>query len=390
MSLSPSGLNSKLHFAVLDGLRGGAAVYVMFYHSFGVLVAAAGPRAGRLWWEWVQVVIVVLFLHGRGMVMLFFVLSGVVIHLRLAQQRANGSLKFDTADYARRRAARLFPPLVAALIFTAVLDAAGRSINPAFYAGDAPGGGLSLALQRADSSWTTLLGNLLFLQGLAVPTFGTNGVLWSLSYEAFFYTAYALAFVPLYRRRGPRLAFGLGWLLSLAGYGLLVVSGDMRSTWLAYFGLWLLGAAIAEVLATNRQMLHVRWLFSLAILGLMTLAGLYGRLPTALDDTLWAGLWALLMISLLPASRWAPLFYTRRLVESLRPFAPQSYTLYLFHVPLILFLSASYLIYSPTLPGHFGLVAVAAALNLGLTSLLARWLEGLGQTRSKAMATHNL
>lgn len=390
MSLSPSGINAKLHFAVLDGLRGGAAVYVMLYHSFGVLVAAAEPRAGRSWWEWAQVAVVFLFLNGRGMVMLFFVLSGVVIHLRLAQERASGSLKFDTADYARRRAARLFPPLVAALIFTAVLDAVGRSINPAYYAGDAPGGGLGLALQQADSSWTTLLGNLLFLQGLAVPTFGTNGVLWSLSYEAFFYTAYALAFAPLYRRRGPSLAFGLGWLLSLAGYGLLAVSEDMRWTWLAYFGLWLLGAVIAEVLATNWQIRYERWLFSLAILGLMTLAGLDGRLPTAIDDTLWACMWALLMISLLPASRWAPLFYTRRLIESLRPFALQSYTLYLFHVPLILFLSATYLSYSPTLPGHFGLVAVAAVLNLGLTSLLARWLEALGRTRSKAVAIHNL
>jgi len=36
---------------VLDGLRGGAASYVMIGHALWLLTLEAGPRAGRPWWE---------------------------------------------------------------------------------------------------------------------------------------------------------------------------------------------------------------------------------------------------------------------------------------------------------------------------------------------------
>src|SRR5689334_20867740 len=96
---------------VLDGLRGGAALYVMIGHALWLLTLAPGPREGRLWWEWVQNGFRFLFRYGHDYVILFFVLSGLVIHLRLAQACQKGEMKFDLGRYLTRRITRIYPPL---------------------------------------------------------------------------------------------------------------------------------------------------------------------------------------------------------------------------------------------------------------------------------------
>ncbi len=54
--------------------------------------------------------------------------------------------------------------------------------------------GPSVALPALDD-WTAFLGNAFFFQGIAVPTFGTNGVLWSLANEFWYYALFPLGFV---------------------------------------------------------------------------------------------------------------------------------------------------------------------------------------------------
>lgn len=50
---------------VLDGLRGGAAMYVMVGHAIWLLAIPAGARTDRPWWGWVQVGLAFLFRYGR-------------------------------------------------------------------------------------------------------------------------------------------------------------------------------------------------------------------------------------------------------------------------------------------------------------------------------------
>jgi peptidoglycan/LPS O-acetylase OafA/YrhL len=376
--LSASRDHSKL--AVLDGLRGGAAVYVMIGHAIWLLALPAGPRADRPWWGWVQVGLAFLFRYGHEVVMLFFVLSGLVIHLRLAQSRAAGKLQFDVKGYAWRRLTRLYPPLFASLIFTGVIDALGRKVNPALYSGAAPQINLNNVLNAGDSSGWTFLGNLLFLQNTFTPTFGTDGPLWSLAPEGFFYVIYPLVFVPIYLHLGPRWAFGLGWGGGLIGlWQWVFIGGGGRMVFLA---LWLLGAAIAEVVASGRRWRAASWVFGLGVICLPGLMIFYERFLPPIKDVLWGVAWATMILGFMAHTDSPAIGLVARTVERWRVFAPQSYTLYLFHFPALLFLSAVYLSAWGSLPAHFGLVAAGVVGSIALTAPLARWLENIGRRQA--------
>ena len=139
------------------------------------------------------------FEYGHLPVMFFFVLSGLVIHLRFARDlAAPAGAAFNWRSFVFRRARRLYPPLVAALLLTAGADALGHYSNPGFYARH------SFSDGPAASPTASLLGNLAFLMTVYVPTFGSNGPLWSLFYEWWFYMLYPLLW--LVSRRSIALA----------------------------------------------------------------------------------------------------------------------------------------------------------------------------------------
>ena len=379
MNIALNTSRDRYKLKVLDGLRGGAAIYVMVGHAIWLLATPAGPRADRPWWGWVQVGLAFLFRYGREAVMLFFVLSGVVIHLRLAQSRLRGTPQFDFKLYIRQRVTRIYPPLLASVLFTALVDTVGRAVNPAFYQGVAPQVDMGDMVTQFDNSTRAFAGNLLFLQSWVVPIFGSNTPLWSLGIERFFYGLYPLAFVPIYLRLGPRWAFALGWGVGLAQLvtGLAGNGGVEMS--LVYFGMWLAGAAIAEALVSGWQWRGSSLLFGLAVASLPGLMMLYGRLPSAINEIAWGILWALVLLGLLTSPASIIVAPVKRLIEQLSPLAPQSYTLYLFHFPTLLCVSAVYLSIWPSLPAHFGLVAVGIAGCISFTAPLARRLENIGR-----------
>jgi peptidoglycan/LPS O-acetylase OafA/YrhL len=97
------------HYKLLDGVRGVAAQPVLLGHSFAlVFVGAQGNTPTVLGWL------------ARLAVIIFFVLSGFVISAGIAGEiRQTG--KFDWIEYAIRRAARIYPPYLAAIIFVELL-----------------------------------------------------------------------------------------------------------------------------------------------------------------------------------------------------------------------------------------------------------------------------
>jgi peptidoglycan/LPS O-acetylase OafA/YrhL len=127
--------------------------------------------------------------------------------------------------------------------------------------------------------WQTLLGNILFLQSIAVAPFGTNGPLWSLAYEFWFYIWFPALWVSWRRRRpSPLLAtLLLAWVVP---------------NMLVGFACWLCGAALFW--ATRRsggqslQPLRRLWLIvaSVPFLGTLIYSRLFGlgdvELPLAI------------------------------------------------------------------------------------------------------------
>ncbi len=171
---------------------------------------------------------------GHQMVMVFFVLSGYFIASSVIRDLQKGRWSWDR--YVVNRGVRLYVVLIPALLLTLGWDQLGIAVS-----GNAPvyqGLGQDVVSDvHLKSSLTDLLGNATFVQTLLVPTFGSNGPLWSLSNEFWYYMIFPCS--CLLAIRGTSL---LRRLLVLAiGIGVLYVSYDL----LDLFPIWLLGAALA-------------------------------------------------------------------------------------------------------------------------------------------------
>lgn len=101
MVTQPTVLNSKPHYEILDGLRGVAAILVVFFHLFEA--HASGPME--------QIIN-----HGYLAVDFFFVLSGFVIGYAYDDRWGKMTLK----DFFRRRLIRLQPMVVMGMFIGAV------------------------------------------------------------------------------------------------------------------------------------------------------------------------------------------------------------------------------------------------------------------------------
>ena len=153
---------------VLDALRGGAALYVVCNHA-SMLLLVGYQQAHSLEMPLAVEAMAAssyLFAFGHQAVVLFFVLSGFVIHLRQAQKleesaRTGKPFRFEVKSYLVRRMRRIVPPFYFALLLTGVLDFVIRWINPAF-AAPATGNRLADNILVQHTDWQTLAGNLVF------------------------------------------------------------------------------------------------------------------------------------------------------------------------------------------------------------------------------------
>jgi peptidoglycan/LPS O-acetylase OafA/YrhL len=179
------------------------------------------------------------------------------------------------------------------------------------------------------ASW---VGNLLGLQTVLVPNFGGNYALWSLANETWYYVLFPLLLLAVIGRTVPQ---------QLAAVGAVAVIGLLLPWAITlYFVLWLLGAAFSRVRIESSTAQQV----ALVMLG----AGIsvYYRLNGSNDDLapvsfvqdLVCSVPLLLLLSSLQrkidrASQ--PLRVTGRVA---RLFSEFSFTLYVSHVPIIVFL----------------------------------------------------
>jgi peptidoglycan/LPS O-acetylase OafA/YrhL len=280
---APQPVRASGHLMVLDGLRAAAALEVMFGHTTWLLWQAdsAAPV-----WVLLHKITAFIVRYGAQAVTVFFVLSGFLIHFRYARQFAAGNQVFDVPDYAARRAKRIYPPLIFAIILTALLDWLGARINPALYEGT-----LSETFNDAylplSHTLPNLLGNLILMQQIlpGVTPFGTAGPLWSLAYEGIFYVLYPLIYIPLYHRVRAHWTF----LILLILTSLMGPLAGVATLWriLNYYGLWVFGAWLADVYVQGCRFRHRGLILGLA--GVLLIVAMLGYAPpTILYDWLWA------------------------------------------------------------------------------------------------------
>src|SRR2546421_5018684 len=269
---------------VLDALRGLAALYVMLGHARWLLwagyhgyVASSGRVLGHLLAASSEVL-----RFGHQAVLLFFLISGFCIHYRQAKiiaatrdsHESPPPALLDIRSYAWRRFRRLYPPLLVALALTALFDYIGTRMNPAFYRGLTAYPLINANLGGSSHSLTTLLGNLLLQPSFAVPAFGTNGPLWSLAFEFWFYALYPLLLL-LTVRFGTRRTMGIVLAASVVGF-----LGHHPFPWIplwvlqvcTYWIIWAVGAWIAEAYVARVDLPALRWMAVAAVAGFPALA----------------------------------------------------------------------------------------------------------------------
>jgi peptidoglycan/LPS O-acetylase OafA/YrhL len=334
----------------LDALRGFAAFSVLLFHWRAHLIDVSSQFHQQ---PLLRAAYAICGL-GHQWVIVFFVLSGYLVGGSVLRLVASG--QWSWRGYLLSRLTRLYIVLLPALLLGGALDWAGLHLvgKEAVCAAMAP----HIKDVEADLTLPILAANSLFLQTIKLPgihdkirVFGSNGPLWSLSNEFWYYLAFPLLVLLLAKGRSWRVRVACG--LGLAAWGWFVGSG------IALLGNpWLMGALIAFLPPFPA---HGPWtrgpaiVAALALLGGGLLLGYRGRSHRTDDLVLGLIVTLLIWVTLNCATAPLPSFYVKIAQRSAR----SSYTLYLTHLPLLIFLKASLHLPLAIPSWHLFLVSVA-------------------------------
>jgi peptidoglycan/LPS O-acetylase OafA/YrhL len=267
---------------------------------------------------------------GHEAVMIFFVLSGYFIGTAVLRST---SAQWSWERYLTHRLCRLLAVLLPALCLGAIWDITGIHLFGAsgIYGGHAQCDGVIPWPVANHLTAKIALGNLAFLQGIFVPTFGSNGPLWSLNYELWYYLLFpvsVLAVTLAVRKSLSAIAYCL--------IGLLICMLVTRPI-LDSFPVWLLGVAVALVVPYIRKPQFLLLGFA-AILHFTALwFSRTHRLGPGGSDYAVGISFASVLLAVLTFRRTSGNSTYSHLAKSLAGF---SYTLYLVHLPFLVFLRA--------------------------------------------------
>jgi peptidoglycan/LPS O-acetylase OafA/YrhL len=328
--------------AHLNLARGLAAAAVAFQHLRALLLLD-WPRTTTH--SYFAGIFYFLAKFGHPAVIVFFVLSGFLVGSSGLRAIENRTWSFPR--YLLHRFLRLEIVLLPALLLSLLWDSVGIHL---LGASTLYNGGWHLVVRPGpiDLSWRTLLGNAAFVQDILVTTFGTNGPLWSLSYEFWYYVLFGLLATAALRT--ARL-----WLRLLIAVLVIVVAWFTGFAIMSLAPLWFLGLGI--YLLPRKNLSHRARLILLAasILLFLTFLGLtFGRrapveIPTQplMIDLVTGILFSLVLYATLHANPARPRY--RQIAHHI---AAPTYTLYANHMPAMTLLLAWLGVRQPPTPAR--------------------------------------
>ena len=267
--------DSKKHYEILDGLRGVAALLVVFYHIFEGLSFAAGGT------------VITTINHGYLAVDFFFILSGFVIGYAYDDRLGR---TMTLGGFFKRRLIRLHPMIVMGVVLGAVTYLLQ--------------GGVQWDGTRMPLTMVMLAMLLALFMIPAVPgapndvrgngeMFPLNGPSWSLFFEYIGNILYGL-FIHRLSTRVLRLlvvllGIGLAWfaLFDVVGYGMIGVGWTLDG-WNFFGGLlrMLFPFTLGMLLSRNFRPVRVRgafWICSLVLLVLFCVPYIEGKAGVSLN-----------------------------------------------------------------------------------------------------------
>jgi peptidoglycan/LPS O-acetylase OafA/YrhL len=223
----------KHRFGALEGIRGLAALYVLIHHARLALTQsfANGLHTHPEHYNFIDQMMVYffgIFKFGHEAVIIFFVLSGFVIHLRQAK---NPNYKdFNISQYLKNRIIRIYPTLIFSLILCVILDYLLILIS---------NGQPQLLLIKYTPG--NFLANFFLIP--ETNAWGNNFPIWSLKHEWFFYLIYPFLFwLGTIRKFVPMLiVFGL-YISYILAFRIPFIGSAVSSLLI-----WTLGVVLAEI-----------------------------------------------------------------------------------------------------------------------------------------------
>ncbi|MBP1650788.1 MAG: acyltransferase 3 [Bacteroidetes bacterium] len=287
----------------LEVCRGLAALYVVLHHSRELLPAPIRP----------------LLLFGQEAVILFFLLSGFVIHINYSTKS-----EFDRKDFLWKRFVRIYPIFIVVMILSVGIDMA-------------TGGDAHTDLRSFVYNMVGLQDSQLQKPGIGYPTFGDNDPLWSLGYEVWFYLFYAITGAARFNRNLLAVT-----VISVVAAGVFSFFPNKACLTLLYLPIWWLGAALAEATLSNSNAPFWKGMGSL----LLTLAAyVVASYPEIRASHGTIGLHPFIEIRHFMAAIGFAIVWIAaqrfvnadkfRWLEPLSFLAPISYGIYIVHVPLL-------------------------------------------------------
>lgn len=338
LSLSISKLNSY-NLRSLDALRGLLAMYVLAGHCRWLLWVgyASWSKESHPLWQKGLVVLSSMLRYGHEAVIIFFVLSGFFIHLRIAKQLSDtNSFQFNLAKFIRHRSHRLIPPYAFALGVTVLFDAIGRWLYPTLYQAATGDSLLDVNFAVKGYSLSSVIPAFLFLPSSLGEDFGSNGPLWSLAYEIMYYAMYPLWL--LLRKQSAGIAYGTGLLIAIVSSYL--VSNQFLHGVLTHYPIWLCGAIMAELLTRKSKLCLFKFAFAWPVIGAFFFAAFVGLHISSLNSAI-LFLYAVLGTSVVLIGLNLPIeFLSSPLHKFFEKLGLQSYTLYICHFPMVTLISA--------------------------------------------------
>ena len=393
MTEARSDILDDRHVVVLDSLRGIAALEVAGGHAqwllwLGVTSFVAQPGLGPIFGFAVDVFSRA-FVYAHEAVIVFFLISGFAIHFREAGRIANGKSTgfINLSEFARRRFRRLFPPLAVALVLTAVLDRIGMTLNPGYYLGRTLYPLINSEIGGpAHYSLAAFVASLAFQGDIILPRYGSNSVLWSLSYEVWYYAAYPIL-VYLSYRFGGIAAFAASAVVSLGAWAIPGSASLPIPSLVSYWMTWCAGALLAEI--WHGRFGRPRLAREILIAGGLTFVAFFALDSNgSLAKALWIlGTWLVmygLIFAGIPANFRRSI---RRVALWTQKLGDCSYTLYVIHAPIFALVSAWWLSTHLELPGTPILAVCVLVLVVGLSVVGARLIEKPFKSRPSSGAS---
>lgn len=355
----------------LDACRWAGALTVMALHATNMFVnladIASAPHCAPVhaWWIYAN------YQLGHQAVVGFFVMSGYLVGGAVLAHI--GRTQDFLREYMIHRFARIYMVLVPTIALTIAIDTIGRAAfsNTGVYDWPMFEGHFAPAL---------ILSNLLSLQYILAPYYGSNGPLWSLACEFWYYVTFPLLCVP-FARNYPPLARLAGFALGVA----VVTTLAAQPSWFGFgYLLWAMGAFAS---LASRPLIASRWLslalFAAALIPIRFLVrgavlAEHPWLQNAADLTT-----TILFVNLILTLRFGPAGGWRLLDTKLhKALADFSFSLYCNHMPILIFLraAADYVLgrewtMQLATPANWALLAVAMTATIVLAYGFSRLTE---------------